>query len=132
MADGSPMELPDLFRESRHDFEEIPHDPVVGNLEDRRVLVLVDGHNDLRRAHAGEVLDRARDADSDVERGAHRLAGLAHLVRVWPPSPSTTAREAPTAARPPNDAASASSTLKLAGSFRPRPPELPIGASPTS
>src|SRR5207237_5946821 len=45
---------------------------------------------------------------------------------------STTAREAPTAALPPNAAASSSSTLKLAGSLRPRPPDTIMGASATS
>src|SRR6266540_551054 len=45
---------------------------------------------------------------------------------------STTARDAPTAALPPNAAASASSTLKFAGSLSPRPPDTTIGASATS
>src|SRR2546425_8397821 len=45
---------------------------------------------------------------------------------------STTARDAPTAARPANAAASASRTLKLADSLSPRPPETMIGASATS
>ena len=45
---------------------------------------------------------------------------------------STTAREAPTAARPANAAASSSNTLKLAGSLSPRPPDTTIGASATS
>jgi hypothetical protein len=33
----------------------------------------------LRVLHARQVLDRARDADGDVEIGRHDLAGLAHL-----------------------------------------------------
>src|SRR5205809_4072353 len=39
---------------------------------------------------------------------------------------STTARDAPTAARPAKAAASASNTLKLAGSLSPRPPDTTI------
>src|SRR5690349_12344211 len=82
----SPMEFLDLFRELWHDFEEVSHDPVVRHLEDRRVLVLVDRDDDLGRAHAGEMLNRAGDAHRDVERRAYRLAGLSHLVRMWTPS----------------------------------------------
>src|SRR2546426_10363497 len=42
---------------------------------------------------------------------------------------STTARDAPTAARPAKAAASSSNTLKLAGSLSPRPPDTMMGAS---
>src|SRR2546427_104896 len=45
---------------------------------------------------------------------------------------STTARDAPTAARPAKAAASSSNTLKLAGSLSPRPPDTMMGASATS
>ena len=65
--------------EFRQDREEVAHEAVVGHLEDRRLLVLVDRDDDLRVLHAGEVLDGARDADRDVEVGRHDLAGLAHL-----------------------------------------------------
>src|SRR2546426_12807072 len=80
-AECSTMELLYLLREFRHHLEEIPDNPVVRHFEDRRVLVLVDGHDDLGRAHPREVLDRPRDADRDVQRRADRLAGLPHLVR---------------------------------------------------
>src|SRR5690349_7408390 len=65
-----------------HDLEEISHDAVVGHLEDRGFLVLVDGHDGLAVLHAGEMLDRAGDADGDIEVGRHHLAGLADLVVV--------------------------------------------------
>src|SRR5216117_4356570 len=55
------MQFLDLFREPRDHLEQISHDPVIGHLEDRRVLVLVDRDDHLRGAHAGEVLDRAGD-----------------------------------------------------------------------
>src|SRR4051794_24750705 len=46
------------FRDGRgqrgHDLEDVAHDPVVRDLEDRRVLVLVDRDDRFRRAHAGE------------------------------------------------------------------------------
>src|SRR4029450_7842363 len=50
-----------------HDLEEIAHDAVVGNLEDRGFLVLVDRNDGLAVLHAGEMLDRAGDADGDIE-----------------------------------------------------------------
>src|SRR5687768_16737985 len=59
----------ELLLEFRHDLEEVADEAVVGDLEDRRLLVLVDGDVDLRVLHAGEVLDRPRDADGDVELG---------------------------------------------------------------
>src|SRR5918993_1748888 len=65
-----------------HDLEEITHDAVVGNLEDRGFLVLVDRNDGLAVLHAGQMLDRAGDADGDIEVGRHHLAGLADLVVV--------------------------------------------------
>src|SRR5438876_397395 len=37
------MQLADLFGQLRNDFEQVAHDAVIGNLENRRVFVLVDG-----------------------------------------------------------------------------------------
>src|SRR5689334_1533504 len=65
-----------------HDLEEIAHDAIVGNLEDRGFLVLIDRNDGLAVLHAGEMLDRAGDADGDIEVGRHDLAGLANLVVV--------------------------------------------------
>ena len=39
--------------------EQVSDKAVIGDLEDRRFLVLVDGDDDLGVFHAGEVLDRA-------------------------------------------------------------------------
>jgi hypothetical protein len=52
---------------------------VVGNLEDRRLLVLVDGDDDLRVLHAGQMLDGAGNADRDIKLRRDHLAGLADL-----------------------------------------------------
>src|SRR5438552_16363135 len=67
------------FGQRGHHLERVADDAVVGHLEDRRVRVLVDGHDAARRRHPGEVLDRARDRDRDVEPGRDRLPGLADL-----------------------------------------------------
>src|ERR1700761_8517184 len=63
-------------------FEEVGHKSVVGHLEDGRFFVLVDGGDDLAVLHTRQMLDRAGDADRDVEIGRHNLAGLAHLIVV--------------------------------------------------
>src|SRR5690242_8889619 len=65
-----------------HQLEEIADEAVIGDLEDRCLLVLVDGDDDLRVLHPGEMLDGAGDADGDVELGRDDLAGLPHLVVV--------------------------------------------------
>ncbi len=62
--------------------KQIADQAVVGDLEDRRFLVLVDGDDDLGVLHAGQMLDGAGDADGDVELGRHHLAGLADLLVV--------------------------------------------------
>jgi hypothetical protein len=61
------------------DLEQVGDEPVVRDLEDRRVGVLVDRDDDLAVLHAGEVLDRSRDADGDVELRRDDLAGLPDL-----------------------------------------------------
>jgi hypothetical protein len=63
----------------RQDDEKVPDEAIVGDLEDRRFLVLVNGNDDLRILHPGEMLDGAGDADRDVEIGGNDLAGLADL-----------------------------------------------------
>src|SRR6476659_3409819 len=58
---------------------EIGDEAIVGDLEDRRLLVLVDRHDHLGILHAGEMLDRTRNADRDVKLRRHHLAGLPDL-----------------------------------------------------
>src|SRR3954451_24706433 len=69
-----------------HDLVEVADDAEVGELEDRRVGVLVDRHDVLGALHADLVLDRARDAGRQVELRRDRLAGLADLGRVGVPA----------------------------------------------
>ena len=73
-----PKRLERFFK-LRQDGEKITDEAVVGNLEDRGFLVLVDGDDDLRVLHAGQMLDGAGDADRDVELRCDDLAGLADL-----------------------------------------------------
>src|SRR5258706_4802019 len=72
----------DFFRQLGHDLEKIAHQTVIGNLEDRRLRILVDRDDHLAVLHARQVLDGTRDADRDIELGGDDLAGLADLVIV--------------------------------------------------
>src|SRR6185295_16157454 len=68
-----------FLRQLRQGLIEVGNQAVVGDLEDRRLLVLVDRHDHLGVLHAGEMLDRTRNADRDVEVRRHDLAGLPDL-----------------------------------------------------
>src|SRR2546426_5065489 len=80
------QELLELFRELRHDLEEVGDDPEVGDLEDRCLRVLVHGDDDFRGPHPRQVLDRARDAEAQIELRRDGPAGLADLEPVRPPA----------------------------------------------
>src|SRR3979490_1820632 len=80
------QELFELFGEERSDLEEVADDAVVGDLEDRRLGILVDRADHLRRAHAGQVLDGAGNPEAQIELGRDRAAGLADLEAMRPPA----------------------------------------------
>ena len=67
------------FRQLGNRLIEVRDQSVIGDLENRRVLILVDGDDHLGILHAGEMLDRAGDADGDIEFRRHHLAGLPDL-----------------------------------------------------
>src|SRR4029079_13215964 len=75
------VELLELFR----DLEEIGYSAVVGDVEDRRLGIGVDGDDGAARLHAREVLHGARDAEGATDLRLHSLAGLARLSRVRHP-----------------------------------------------
>ncbi|CAG2103322.1 unnamed protein product [Medioppia subpectinata] len=52
---------------SKHGLEQIGHKTEICHLEDGCVRVFVDGNYCLRVLHSGQVLDRTRDADSDIQ-----------------------------------------------------------------
>src|SRR6478672_453292 len=77
--------IPCLFQlgvELWQDGEQIADEAVIGNLEDRGLGILVDGDDDFRIFHAGEMLYGAGNADGDVKLWRHHLAGLADLMIV--------------------------------------------------
>src|SRR5258706_11841017 len=74
------VELSERLGERGHDLEQIAHQAVVGDLEDGRIGVLVDGDDAAGRRHPRQMLDRARDAHRDVQLRRHRLARLPDLL----------------------------------------------------
>src|SRR3954447_9950369 len=85
MAGSAALLRLDRVGELGDDLVQISDHTEVGELEDRRVLVLVDRDDVLRGLHADLVLDRARDAGGEVELRPDGLAGLADLRRVRVP-----------------------------------------------
>src|SRR5256885_8942622 len=71
-----------LLGQLRDNLEQVADQADVGDLEDRGVLVLVDGDDDFRILHPREVLDRAGNADRDIDLGGDDLARLADLIIV--------------------------------------------------
>ena len=74
--------LANQFFQLGYDLEQVADQTDVGNLEDRRLRILVDGDDGAGILDARQVLDRARDSDGDVELGGDDLAGLAYLQLV--------------------------------------------------
>jgi len=69
----------------RDDGEEIPDDSEIGDPEDRRLRVLVDGHDVLGSRHPREMLDGARHAGRNIEVGPDHASGLTDLMLVIDP-----------------------------------------------
>src|SRR5581483_11488071 len=69
-----------------NDLVHVADDAEIGELEDRRVRILVDRDDDVRALHAHLVLDSAGDAERDIELRRDRLTRLADLSRVRIPA----------------------------------------------
>src|SRR3954469_8581803 len=76
---GSALAGLDRLGQLRSDLEQVTDDAEIGDLEDRRLFVLVHRDDRLRRLHTGAVLDGPGDPERDVELRRHCLARLAHL-----------------------------------------------------
>src|SRR2546429_8305107 len=111
------MQFLDLVRQLRHDLEQVPHDPVVPTLKIGASLSL------LIATMTFDVRMPARCWIAPEIPTATYSVGET-VFPVWPTwSPcgrqpaSTTARDAPTAALPPNARARSSSSVKFTGSL---------------
>src|SRR5664279_1755191 len=76
---GSLRELAERLGQFGNRLIEVGNQAIIGDLEDRGVLILVDRHDHLGILHAGEMLDRPGNTDRNIELGCDHLAGLADL-----------------------------------------------------
>src|SRR3546814_20973374 len=67
----------DFRGQFRHRIEQIGHQAEVRDLKDRGVFVLVDRDDGLVILHACKMLDRARDADRELDFRRDELSGFA-------------------------------------------------------
>ena len=74
------------LEQGRADLEQVADHEQVGELGDRRVGVAIDRDDRARRPHPDLVLDRAADAEREVQLGLDDLAGLADLLAVRDPA----------------------------------------------
>src|SRR5579859_5501083 len=74
---ASGPRLLDFFGQRRDHIEQVTHHPVIRNLEDGCFHVLIDGHDGPRALHAHNMLDRAADAERNIQLGRNRLPGTA-------------------------------------------------------
>src|SRR5260370_5873675 len=65
--------------ESGDDLEQVADQAHIRHFEDRRFAVLVDGDDGASVLDAGQMLDRTRNADRDVDFRRNDLARLSHL-----------------------------------------------------
>src|SRR5438093_9485411 len=83
---SAPLSTADLRRQLRNDREQVADHEQVGELADRRVRILVDGHHVLGSLHADAMLNRAADATPDIERRLDHLSSLPDLELIRNPS----------------------------------------------
>src|SRR3954465_3481982 len=76
------LESTQLLSQLWNSLKQIGDQPVVRNLEDRRFRVFVDRNDHFAVLHAGQMLDRARNAHGNVELGRDYLPGLSDLIVV--------------------------------------------------
>src|SRR2546430_14823879 len=68
------------FGQGGHDFEDVADDAVIGDFEDGRVGIFVDGDDGARALHADNMLNGAADAKREIEFWRDGLAGAANLA----------------------------------------------------
>src|SRR5215204_3742039 len=74
-----PLKLFDFFSQFWDRFEEIGDEAVVSDTEDRRFWVLVYCDNHFRVFHASKMLDRARNANREIEFRSNDFPCLSNL-----------------------------------------------------
>src|ERR1700733_456988 len=81
-----PVLLLQLLEDCRNHLTHIAGNATIGNLEDRRIRVAVDGENVFTFVHAREMLHGSGDSDREIGCGLNCFPGLADLLGVGPPT----------------------------------------------
>ena len=68
-AGESSLQAAQFLRQQRHKLFQVCNNQHIGHFTDRRIFVGVDGDNEFRFFHPGQMLDRPGDAAGDVEFG---------------------------------------------------------------
>src|SRR5205823_5305153 len=68
-----------LFDKLGHESINVADEAEIGDVEDRRIGITIDGHNGARVLHSGQVLDRSGNAERDIKLRRHDFACLANL-----------------------------------------------------
>ena len=63
---SGPFQILEDFCQCGDNFKKIVNDPVMRDLENRRLRVFIDGNDASRCLHSHQMLDRSRNADSDI------------------------------------------------------------------
>src|SRR5450759_3028660 len=58
--------FPEFLDQGRQDFKRVSHDAKIAHLEDWSIRVIVDGHANISRTHAGNVLDCTGNPSCDI------------------------------------------------------------------
>src|ERR1700685_587903 len=83
----SPASLLELLLQRLGDLEDIGDDAVTSDAEDRGTGIGIDRHNGTDVLHAGQMLDRTRNAHRQIQlAGPRGLAGLADLAALRQPA----------------------------------------------
>src|ERR1700689_5866033 len=69
-----------FFDQRRNYVEQISHDGIVSDLKNRSFGIFVDRNDGARAFHPDDVLNRAADAQREIELGGNRLAGRPDLA----------------------------------------------------
>lgn len=77
-----PSQLPQLLCQLRHHHKQIPHQPHICHLKDRRIPILINRRNNLTIFHPRQMLNRPRYPRTQIQLRRHVLSGLPHLKTV--------------------------------------------------
>ena len=116
----------ELGNQFGHNLMHVADKGKMGYLQNRRVGIAVDGHDNIGLLHACQMLDCAGYAAGNVEARLNGFAGLANLMVML--NPAKINRGARSTDLPASSPANSASIRKFSGPCSPRPPDTITGA----